>query len=358
MIFFLITLLVGLSISATAAYYSVIGLIAIFNASPMAIAVMGGSLEVAKVVIATWLKKYWKQAPILMKTYLVTAVMILMCITSLGIFGFLSKAHIQQSGNSKILNVEIGQLDFSIQQEQDKISSRKQILTRLDEGLKIYFDKGFVTRGLKERNNQKIEREQIENDILVSQNKIASLMQQRMSFDKELKNFEVEVGPVKYLAALVYSSEELENKEQNEKIMESSIRVIIIALIFVFDPVAILLLLASSISLQEYKKNKKEKVNGLKAPGGVIKLVEVDVNTDINKNSKELVELPVASNEQIPIKASHEDITSGDVDRILNESIDDLNSKIYSQVQYNLNGETAKVLKNLIKEKFERYIKR
>ena len=86
-------LLTGLTISAVAIYYSVIGLAAIFAAASIPIYIMGGSLEIAKLVCASWLKANWSRAPGLMKWYMTTAVIVLMIITSMGIFGFLSKAH-------------------------------------------------------------------------------------------------------------------------------------------------------------------------------------------------------------------------------------------------------------------------
>jgi hypothetical protein len=106
-----ITLLVALSLSVIAAYYSIAGLTAIFAAAVIPIVVMGGILEVAKVVVTLWLHEYWRQCRLLMKAYLVPAVGALMLITSMGIFGFLSKAHTDQSMVSGDVQAKISIFD-------------------------------------------------------------------------------------------------------------------------------------------------------------------------------------------------------------------------------------------------------
>ena len=105
----ILTLITALSISAVAIYYSVAGLMAIFAAAAIPIMIMGGVLEVGKLITAVWLHRYWKQATWWLKTYLTLAVFILMFITSMGIFGFLSKAHIQQTADAKenVAQIEI-----------------------------------------------------------------------------------------------------------------------------------------------------------------------------------------------------------------------------------------------------------
>ena len=96
MILAMSTLLTALGISAVAAYYSIVGLMAIFSASAMSIAIMGVVLEIGKLITASWLYQNWKRVPFLLKSYLTLAVIVLMFITSMGIFGYLSKAHIDQ----------------------------------------------------------------------------------------------------------------------------------------------------------------------------------------------------------------------------------------------------------------------
>ena len=133
---FLIALafLCALSISGVAIYYSVLGLAAIFAAAKVPIYIMGGVLEVAKLVTASWLYQNWKNIPFLLKTYLTTAVAILMIITSLGIFGFLSKAHIEQATPAADITAKISNYDERILREENKIVNLTAKIQRIEDG--------------------------------------------------------------------------------------------------------------------------------------------------------------------------------------------------------------------------------
>jgi peptidoglycan hydrolase-like protein with peptidoglycan-binding domain len=129
MIFGLLVLIVALTISGVAIYYSVAGLMAIFAASAIPIMIMGGSLEIGKLVAAVWLHKYWDKAGLLLKTYLSVAVVVLMLITSMGIFGFLSKAHIEQTANANENAAQIERIATDIAHQQDIIARAEQKIT-------------------------------------------------------------------------------------------------------------------------------------------------------------------------------------------------------------------------------------
>ena len=131
MLFGLITFLTALTISGVAIYYSVAGLVAIFAAAAVPIIIMGTSLEVGKLVTAVWLHKNWKKAPLFLKTYLSIAVVVLMLITSMGIFGFLSKAHVDQNLSSDTVTQRIEIVDNKIKAENSYIVRQKDVLTRL-----------------------------------------------------------------------------------------------------------------------------------------------------------------------------------------------------------------------------------
>ena len=119
------TVFVALSISAVAAYYSIVGLVAIFASAIIPIIIMGTVLEIGKLTSAVWLHLHWKEAPILIKTYLTVAVLMLMLITSMGIFGFLSKAHIEQTSQATENVAQIERIDESIVRQ-------KLIITKAD----------------------------------------------------------------------------------------------------------------------------------------------------------------------------------------------------------------------------------
>ena len=144
----ILTMITALAISAVAIYYSVAGLVAIFAAAAVPIMIMGGTLEVAKLVTAVWLHRYWKQAAWWLKYYLATAVLVLMFITSMGIFGFLSKAHIEQTsaGEESVAQVqqivsEVGRLEAIIKRADDKIKALETSGTGSDANIQSQIDK-------------------------------------------------------------------------------------------------------------------------------------------------------------------------------------------------------------------------
>jgi len=140
MVIAVIVLLNALAISAIAAYYSIAGLMAIFSGAAMTIAVMGTALEVGKLVTASWLYHFWDRAPILLRAYLTIAVVVLMFITSMGIFGYLSRAHLAQVGPAGEAKAQIEKIDFDVAQHQKRIDSAKHILKQFDDALQKYYE--------------------------------------------------------------------------------------------------------------------------------------------------------------------------------------------------------------------------
>ena len=144
----ILTTLTALTISAVAIYYSIAGLVAIFAAAAVPIMIMGGALEVGKLVTAVWLHKHWKRATWWLKTYLTIAVVVLMFITSMGIFGFLSKAHIEQTSASEEsiaqvqqIDTEIGRLNGIIARADEKIKALETSGTGADANIQAQIDK-------------------------------------------------------------------------------------------------------------------------------------------------------------------------------------------------------------------------
>jgi hypothetical protein len=250
MAFAIFVLVCALCISGVAAYYSIIGLMALFAGSALAIAIMGGVLEVGKLVTASWLYNTWTRAPKLIRAYLSFSVLVLMFITSMGIFGFLSKAHLAQIGPSDNVAAKIEKLDFGIEQQQNRIDRANHILGQFDKALEVYFEKEYVTRGLKERAKQQEEREALQEEIQDANAKIDVLTEKKFEEQKELRGIEAEVGPIKYISELVYGEEEA------SKHIDKAVRFVIIILIFVFDPLAVLLVIAGNISIQHAREAK------------------------------------------------------------------------------------------------------
>ena len=252
----LLTFISAISISVIAAGYSIVGLATLFANATVPIIAMGSALEVGKLVAASWLYQNWRSdVPRLLKSYLFIAIIVLVFITSIGIFGFLSKAHLDQvqptTGNA--LNIQV--LDKQINQQQVIIDRAEKTLNSLDKALDKYIDMEYVSRGLKEREKQKEEREQLNKSISEATAKIVELNKTKSTIELEQIKIEAEVGPLKYVAELIYGDDAKNH-------FDSAVRIIILILIFVFDPLAVLLLIAANISLRQWRMKKNlSKVN-------------------------------------------------------------------------------------------------
>ena len=250
MFFGLVTLIVALSISAVAAYYSIVGLMAIFSAAAFSIAVMGVVLEIGKLVTASWLYQNWKTVPKVLKYYLTSAVVILMFITSMGIFGYLSKSHIDAGTNTSQVTVKLDRVNSRIASEQKVIDRAERQLENLDKALERYVELGAVSKGLDRRESQEEERLKLTNMVNKSQDKIDKYLDQKSEYELEIKNFEVEVGPLKYISALLYGDDAL-------TFLENAVRWVILILVFVFDPLAVLLVVAANITIRDVLNKRK-----------------------------------------------------------------------------------------------------
>ena len=253
MILALSTLAVALSISAVAAYYSIVGLMAIFSASAASIAIMGIVLEVGKLITASWLYQNWKTVPKLLKYYLTTAVIILMFITSMGIFGYLSKSHIDAGTGTDELYIKVERLENRIDSEKKNIVRAEKQLQQLDNALDRYVELGAVSKGLNKREEQEDERNNLTSLVNKSQQQIDVYLDEKSEYDLQIKSFEVEVGPLKYISALIYGDDAL-------NFLDNAVRIVILILVFVFDPLAVLLVIAANISIREVQ-NRRRNIN-------------------------------------------------------------------------------------------------
>ena len=246
----LLTFISAISISVIAAGYSIVGLATLFAGAVVPIIAMGSTLEVGKLVAASWLYHNWNSdVPRLLKSYLFGAIIVLVFITSLGIFGFLSKAHLDQVKPTSSNNIKIEVIDKQINQQEIIIKRAEKQITLLDKALEVYIDKEYVSRGLKERKKQEEERTLLNNTINNASDKIAELVNQKAELSLAQDKIEAEVGPIKYVAELIYG----ENAQDN---FDKSVRFVILILIFVFDPLAVLLLIAANISLRQWRKKR------------------------------------------------------------------------------------------------------
>ena len=389
----------AIAIATVAAYYSIIGLMTIFAAAAIPIAVMGGVLEAGKLITASWLYNNRKIIPFFLKSYLITAVVVLMFITSMGIFGFLSKAHIEQTAESEenvakieqidkkivrltdtimaseqaIIKIETKdenkneQINFQIQTEEERIvkvrdqyqklvDEQDKIINRASDNLDLLeqFVKDKDTRSLQalvgtkvdgvygpgtaarvneyrekeeskvdqiiadarkritnlrerelteiSKSNELIDRlrnnintdeldevatnriKNLQNTIIESEESITNLNVEKFKLEAEERKLEAEVGPIKYIAELVYSG------EADRDVLEDAVRWVILIIIFVFDPLAVLLLIAANIGWEKEREEKIKKIgrseNRVAKDGKLVDAMKIDEKEKVPPQKK------------------------------------------------------------------------
>jgi hypothetical protein len=242
--------IVAVFLSAISAYYSVMGMVAIFAASPVAVALMASGLEAAKLVTASWLYRNWKTAPFFLKAYLSIATAILMLITSMGCFGFLSKAHSDQNlvGGDVISKVQ--GYDEQIKTSKENIEANRKAIRQMDDAIDQVLSRSDDSRGAEMavsiRRTQMKERQRLLSEIDAEQKEISRINLLASPIRAEVRKVEAEIGPIKYIAKLIYG----DNPDAN--ILEKAVTWVILLLISVFDPLAVLLLIAASISFAKH----------------------------------------------------------------------------------------------------------
>lgn len=237
------TMVVAIVLSAVAAYYSILGLTAIFAAAFWPVVIMGGALEAGKIMSAVWLHRNWYRAGAVYRVYLTVAVTVLMLLTSMGIFGFLSKAHLDQAVPLGAVSQQVEIIDEKIRTQRDAIEVARRALSQLDASVDQVLARSTTEQGAERsaqlRRQQGRERQQLQQDIQRAQAEIAQLTAERAPIASELRQVEAEVGPIRYVAALIYGN------NADKDLLESAVRWVIILIVLVFDPLAIALILAA-----------------------------------------------------------------------------------------------------------------
>ena len=244
-----LALVTSITIAGIAAYFSVIGMATIFAGAYIGTIVMMTALEVGKLVTAAYLHLVWDKLNYL-KYYLLASVGVLMVITSLGIFGYLSKANIETTLVGDGNNLELSIIDTRIKAEESKIQRLQDRLSGLDL---------VVTTGRPQDRNyinrvQREERSQIATDIDVSLDLISEYTEEKLPIQRRQLEQESKIGPIKYVAEVIYGEDE------SVKYLDNAVRWVIYALIFVFDPLAVLLLVSSTGLIARRVEDEKPKV--------------------------------------------------------------------------------------------------
>lgn len=239
----------AIALSAIAAFYSVIGLAQIFPGSFWPIILMGSVLEVAKLVTVSWLYNNWAETNRLMKYYFSTAIVILMIITSMGIFGYLSRAHIES-------NVVVGANTVQLKtlETQERIAKE-----RLEYLLKRAGDPATATN-------------KIDRDIQTTQGELNRLSKEKLPLLKEENKLTAEIGPIKYIAEIFYNKDD-------PSFIDKAVRLVIFTIIVVFDPLAILLLIAANQTYRKFKSKDNEEIVPVRKANKKKKLDNAPSNT-------------------------------------------------------------------------------
>jgi len=256
MIFGYFMMLIAVSISAIAAWYSVEGLTAIFAAAVIPVIIMGGALEAGKILATVWLHNNWRRISWAYKSYLIPAILFLMLLTSMGIFGFLSKAHSDQSLVTGDATSKVAIYDEKIRTAKDNIEANRKALRQMDEAVDQVMGRSADEKGADKavaiRRGQAKERVRLQTEITAEQTKIAALSEERAPFAAEVRKVEADVGPIKYIAALIYGD------NPDTTVLERAVRWVIILIVVVFDPLALCLILASNKQLEWVREDREK----------------------------------------------------------------------------------------------------
>jgi hypothetical protein len=270
MIHAILPFLTAIALSIVAAYYSVIGLAQIFPGSYWPIIIMGSVLEAAKLVTVSWLYNNWNASVRMMRYYFLVAVILLMAITSMGIFGYLSKAHIEHSTSLAPLLEKEFIYEEKIKTLKETIENNRKNLTQLDAAVDQIMVRSADEKGAERSNQirkaQQKERTRITDEIDGSQKAIQKIIEEKSPVSLEIRKAESDFGPIKYVAEVVYGT-------HDRDIIDKAVRLVIFIIIIVFDPLAILLLIAANQTYQALKKAKEEPEEPKKA----IKKKKVDL---------------------------------------------------------------------------------
>lgn len=258
-------LISAILLSAIAEYYSIQGLMAIFSGAAISVAVMGIALGISKLVVSSWLYRNWNITPRLLRSYFVVAIVTLMLLTSMGIFGFLSKAHSDQNLVSGDIVSQLALIEEQIKIEKENIDANRKIITQLDSQVNETISRtspgagasnsasgsngdAGISRSISIRRGQAKERSAAQEAILSAQGKISKLNDTKAPIAAKVRAVEAEVGPIKYIAALIYGDE-----AKDQTTLEAAVRWMILLIVAVFDPLAVLMFIAVNQDLSRKK---------------------------------------------------------------------------------------------------------
>ena len=246
-------LIAGFAVSSVAMYFSIIGWAEIFSASAVSTMIYCGTLETGKIVATAWLKWNWNRIPIIMRGLITIIVVMLMLVTSLGIFGYLAKAHSASAMISKVNTIQQADLSNIIENSGRELSVLNLQLQSLDQAVQTLVASGRIRGEFGSeavRASQSSERERINAAIILATATKKDAEIKKLSIDMEQAKLTADLGPIKYVSELVYGS------VANEKDSESMVTKIITVIVAISDPFAIMMLLAAQMSFKWHNEEK------------------------------------------------------------------------------------------------------
>jgi hypothetical protein len=264
MIFSILTLLTALGLAAVAGWFSIIGMMAIYAGAPMYALMLGVTLETGKLVTISWLYRNWEYIGWKLKAPLIYFIIAIMAATSIGVYGFLTKSHLDQGASTLDSSARVVRLEEQIAKEKTLIADNDKVIDQLDSTVKVLTDAQRI-RGsggsIAVRKSQEEQRNQLRESTATSQKIIDGLSEERFKLESEVRKLELDVGPIRYIAELIYSADG--DAKQN---IEAAVRMFTSLIVSTLDPLAILLLIAANHTFIRLQ-NEKKKMGGPGRPG-------------------------------------------------------------------------------------------
>ena len=247
----ILNIIAAVVLSAVSAYFSVTGIRIIFSGAILGATLMGASLEFAKITATVWLYTWWKKSSRLLRYYLIFAITALIVVSSIGIYGYLARAYVGQRNPGQEIKNRIERIDQSISREENTISQAEGAFTQLDVVINRLFELDYLGYGITKRNEQKPERDALKDTIREAEDEISILLDERFQLKNAFDDFSIDVGPIEYIAVLLYGEDDAESNFDN------AVRVLIVLLVLVFDPFAVLLMVCGNVAVDKSRGRKK-----------------------------------------------------------------------------------------------------
>ena len=247
----ILNIIAAVVLSAVSAYFSVTGIRIIFSGALVGATLMGASLEFAKITATVWLYTWWKKSSRLLRYYLIFAITALIVVSSIGIYGYLARAYVGQRNPGQEIKNRIERIDQSISREENTISQAEGAFMQLDVVIDRLFELDYLGYGITKRNEQKPERDALKVTIIEAEDEISILLDERFQLKNAFDDFSVDVGPIEYIAVLLYGEDDAESNFDN------AVRVLIVLLVLVFDPFAVLLMVCGNVAVDKSRDRKK-----------------------------------------------------------------------------------------------------